>query len=175
MVRKMIGICALAVLALLVSTGIAKADGVDTFTYQSGGNTYVWQLPDSPSPDSGDVYPGDGFLLNNVEVSENGGARILGSFGFYTAICAGGFDLTVGDNSMITTGWVPLYSGPEWSPTFLPGTYDLTDYAIDNTGCDGTLVIATPEPSGISLLGLGLLAVLLRFHSKKLVASQTRA
>jgi hypothetical protein len=172
MVRKILGICALAALSVLGSSVVAKADSLEPFIYQSDGNTFVWQLPLSPTLDPGDVYPDEGFILNNVMVSENGGVPVLGSFGFYNALCSGGFDLTEGANFMIGTGWVPLYTGPESNPTFIPGTYQLTDYGINEAGLPGTLVIGTPEPSAFTLLIFGFLALLLAFYSKKFFESQ---
>ena len=174
MTRKIFGSCGLALVLALFAASMTKADSVDNFTYTSNGNTFVWQLPASPVPDSGDVYPGMAFFLNNVSVSENGGAGVLTSLGFYSAASAGGFDMTIG-NTYVTTGWVPLYSGPESAPTFLQGTFHLTDYgwqlnssqantlSDSDPGVPGTLsIVAMPEPSSLVLLiagSLGLLAI----------------
>ncbi len=160
MVRKFIEIFSLVALSVLGLSTIAKADGVDDFNYQSDGNTFVWQLPASPVVDSENVYPGIGFILNDVSVSENGGPVELGSFIFFSNACAGGFDLSFGDDLVANTGWVQIYSGPESNPTFTPGTYSLTDDAINIDGLPGTLVIPgntpVPEPSAFVLLSLGL-------------------
>jgi hypothetical protein len=172
MIRKLLGICTLAALSVLGSSAIAKADSMEPFTYQSNGNTFVWELPVSPTPDPGNVYPSEGFLLNNVMVSENGAAPVLGSFGFYNVLCSGGFDLIEGDNLLIATGFTPIYSGPESNPTFKSGTYHLTDYAANTAGISGTLVVGTPEPSALTLLIFGFLALLLAYHSKKFIESQ---
>ena len=73
-------VVALSVLGL---STVAKADTMEAFTYESNGNTFTWQLPASPVPDSGDVYPGFAFALNNVPVSENGGPAQWGVFSFF--------------------------------------------------------------------------------------------
>jgi len=167
MIRKIIGIFSLVVLWAAGSASIAKADTLDTFTYQSGGNTFLWHLSESPVPDSGDVFLGNSFTFNKILVSENGGTGTLATIGFFSASSAGGFDLAMGD-LYITTGGAQLYSGSEYTPTFLTGTFQLSDYSavlFDDAadGANGTLVIskaAVPEPSTFGLLLIGSLALL---------------
>lgn len=97
-VKKFVGICVLAMLLTMGSAKMVKADGVDTFTYTSSGNTLTWQLPASPKPTSGHIHPGPAVVLDNVAVSENGAAPVMGSFDFYSLEDGGGFDLTIGSN-----------------------------------------------------------------------------
>jgi hypothetical protein len=176
MIRKLIGICSLAVLLAMGSASVAKADGVvDTFTYTSNGNTFVWQLPASPVPDGGDVYAGFGFILNDVLVSENGGTAQLGSFGFYSVLCAGGFDLLAGD-IFLSSAWSQLYTGPESSPTFLTGIFQLNEFGsttnlllANEAGAPSTLEISNttvPEPATFSLLLIGSLGLLVAARRK---------
>jgi hypothetical protein len=175
MVRKFIGILTLAVLSVLSLSAVAKADTMDTFNYQSNGNTFVWQLPASPVPDSDGVFSGMAFALSGVSVSENGGPAQLGEFLFFSSDCAGGFDLSFGPNLVANTAWTMLYQGPESNPTFLSGKYELIDFAADIEGTKGTLVIsdgnsAVPEPSALVLLIVGLLALSVGFGSKRLTS-----
>jgi hypothetical protein len=75
--------------------------------------------------------------------------------------------MTIGSNFLVTTGWEQLYHGPESAPTFNPGPYSLTDYAVNSNGLPGTLVVSTPEPSAIGLLSLGLLVLMIAVAWKK--------
>lgn len=52
MIRKILGIFSLAALLAMGFAGRANADGIDidNFTFTSGGNTFVWQLPISSAP-----------------------------------------------------------------------------------------------------------------------------
>ena len=156
--RKCLEVCGLAILLGLLLAPISRADGIETFTYQSSGYTYVWQLPVSPTPVSSDVYPSWGFTLDNVPVSVDGGAPMLGSFDFYSSDCAGGFDLTFGGTDVPVDAYGPMvYTDPESAPVFLTGVFSFTDFGMNDNGVPGTLVVATPEPSSIGLLIIGLL------------------
>ena len=180
MIRKILGIFSLAALLAMGFAGRAKADGIDNFTFTSGGNTFVWQLPDAPVPD-GEVNPGNGFVLNNVAISMNGGAPILSSIGmgFYAAFLSGGFDFQVGE-TYVGTGFCnrtgpQLYTGPESNPKFSIGTFQLTDFgtaadcAVPDVGVPGTLTISSapvPEPSTYLLMIVGSLGLLLAARRK---------
>jgi hypothetical protein len=172
MIRNFIGILSLAVVGLLASANIAKADQLNTFTYSADGNTFVWQLPASPTPD--EFEPLIGFQIDNVQFSENGGAWTLGSFGFYNFLCGGGFDLTSNGDYMINAFSSQLYSGPDWNPSFAAGAYDLTDYGTNLWGDPATLAISTPEPSSFALLGMGFLALLAGLSSTKLISARQK-
>ncbi len=165
---KLLGICGLAILLAAGSASLAKADGVDSFSYQANGSTFTWQLPNSPTPTGPDVYPGWGFTLENIPVSVNGAAPVLGSFDFFSSTCSGGFDLTIGSNVPADAYGPALYTGPESAPTFLPGKFSFTDYGSNNNGVPGTLAITNvPEPSSLGLLAIGLLIFAVVFTSKK--------
>ena len=162
MSRRIFWMFALGFLCVLVATDIAKGDSIDNFKYQSDGNTFVWQLPGSPVPAIGDVTPGIAFVLNNIPVSENGGPPTPGSFMFFSSL-SGGLDLNFGSALPINAGGPQLYSGLESNPTFLLGTFQLTDYAIDTeNGLPGTLVVSSaqvPEPLPLVLLGIGFMVL----------------
>jgi hypothetical protein len=170
--KKFMAVLSFSLLLTLCSAGLAKADGVDNFTYTSNGNTFIWQLQSSPSLSDNNIYPGIAFTIGNVLVTENGGTPQLGSFDFYSTECSGGFDLTFGQTVPVNTIGQQLYSGWEGTPTFLTGTFLETDYGLSDSGIPGTLVISTanvPEPSTVGLLAAGILLLLVAFGSRKIV------
>jgi hypothetical protein len=171
--RFIIGVLLIAVMGL-VSASRAQADGVDTFTYTFDGNTFVWQLPSSPTIGAGDFTLGNFFAILDVPYSENGVAQTPSEFDFFSfPLGEGGFEIiTPSLTSPANTFGAQLYSGMEDAPTFIPGTYQLNNDSP--TGPTGTLVISTssvsvPESSSLILLGSGLLS-LLGFARKKLLA-----
>ncbi len=157
---------ALLVCLLLTISFVASADTVDTFVYESNSITYTWTLPASPTVSQSDVYPGWGFVLENVPVSENPGGVQWTMLTFYTLFCSGGFDIQLADMSFLaSTTDVQVYTGSEANPIFTPGVYALTDWANPDATSNGVLTItssAIPEPSSstLLLLGLGILAAL---------------
>lgn len=175
MIRKILGILALVAALALGSAGVAKADGValDNFTYTVGGQTFQWQLPAAPTPTGDNVFPPFGFILGNVSVTDNVGTTLT-DIGFYANNSfidnGGGFDFQFGDLYMDAFG-PQLYSGFENSPTFIIGTYQMTEVGSiagslesDNAGVPAKLVISSapvPEPSTFILLIVGSLGVLL--------------
>jgi hypothetical protein len=150
--RLIIGGLLIAILGL-VSASRAQADGGDdTFTYTFAGNTFVWQLPASPTIGAGDFVTGD-YFISDVTFTENGVAQAPGDIRFFSSEAYGGFEGVDSD-----TFGAQLYSGTEEFPTFTPGTYYLNNGT--STGPLGTLVISTPEPSSLMLIGSGLLSLL---------------
>jgi hypothetical protein len=176
MIRKIIGILALVAALVLGSAGVAKADGIalDNFTYTVGGQTFQWQLPASPTPTADNASPPFGFILSNVSVTDKAGTTAIADIGFYANNSfidnGGGFDFQFGDLYIDAFG-DQLYSGFENSPTFILGTYKMTERGSiagslesDNAGLPGKLVISSapvPEPSTLILLIVGSLGVLL--------------
>jgi len=155
--RLIIGGLLIGILGL-VSASRARADGgVDTFTYNFGGNTFSWQLPASPTIGAGDFFTSHYFEIFDVPYTENGVAQAPAELIFFSAPAeGGGFE-----GALLDAFGMQLYSGTEEAPTFLPGTYDLNNGS--STGPLGTLVISTPipspEPSSLMLIGSGLLSL----------------
>lgn len=151
---------------VLISATQGRADSMDSFVYQFGGNTFTWQLLSSPPVAPENAFPGFQFFLTGVSVSENGGAGVLGTMDFYSASngAGGGLDFFDGAGDYFFNVFGPqLYSGSESAPTFLTGIF--TNLMDDgNTGGPlpgtGTLKIAgtaaVPEPPSLLLLVLGL-------------------
>jgi hypothetical protein len=178
MITKFIGVWTLAVLCGVGLAPAARADGVDTFTYQSNGNTFVWQLPSSPTPGGGDISPGYSFTLYNISVSENNAAPVSGTFDFYTLLSSGGFDLEIGNDFAIDAVGPPaVFTELVSAPTFLTGKFQFTDYGTGASGSPGKLTITSnvPEPSIVGLLAMGILLLALVWQAKEQTAFRFKA
>jgi hypothetical protein len=154
--RLIISFSLIAILGL-VSAGQAKADSNDNFSYQFGGNTFSWQLPASPNVGS-DYFIGQFFYILDVPFSENGAPQTLADLAFYSTGDGGGVELYNGSTTFIDAFGAQLYEGLESAPTFLPGSYELNNDSA--TGPVGTLVISTPEPESLLLVGIGIFALI---------------
>jgi len=163
--------CALIILSalLFLSAAPLRADGVDNYVYTAAGNTFTWQLPANPTPGSGSD-PAYYFTFSNFMLKENG-HNVTGTLDFYTNLDFGGFDFLAGnpaDPVVLIDAWGPqLFSeGPTGLPTMLTGNFSFWDYAGNDNNPFvppywGTLqVTATPEPSALLLLFVGLVTAL---------------
>ena len=165
--RYLIASCLMLAVFGLFSATQAQADTIDNFTYQEGDNTFTWQLPSSPTILASDFLPGLAFGIPDVAYSENDIPQNPASLTFLSLPLGGGFFLLDVVQGILASG-SQLYSGPEDAPTFLTGTFSLTDISGGN-GIPATLTITSvPEPSSLMLLGTGMLA-LLGFALKKAI------
>ena len=158
-----------AVLFSLLFSAPVRADGMDNFTYQCNGNTFTWQLPASSTFAPDHFFTGLGFEYVDVSVSENGGTPILGFMTYFSSL-SGGLDFYIynGHNSyFINNGGDQLYVGSEDNPTFLLGTFSLSDcaYSDSDEGLPGRLTIssAVPEPGTLLLLSLASALAILTY------------
>lgn len=149
----------LALAATLLSAGVANA-GLLQFQI-TGDYTATWTLDSNPTPDV--VGEGEGFVIYDVDYPD--AIFGLADLWFFNANIGGGLqieDFYGGYNFLVTDG-PQLYSGSESDPTFLTGTFNLTEYLGS-----GTYVLTitdleapgeVPEPATGALLigGLGLL------------------
>jgi hypothetical protein len=185
--RYLIASCLVLAVFALFSATQAQADTIDNFTYQAGANTFQWQLPASPTVLASNIIPGFSFTIPNVAFSENGIVQNPADVEFFSVLnLGGGFDFKVLVFDPVTQSFFPLisavgpsiYAGPESTPTFLTGTFSMTDFGNANAvGIASTLAITStsvPEPSSLMLLGTGML-VLLGFARKKAIVYRHNA
>lgn len=107
------------------------------------------------------VDMGFGFVINNPSNLVINGAPSADFLAFYNGAFDGAFwAFSSGSTFDAALSGPQLYSGPENTPTFSPGTFSL----LGLDGAKYTLTISTvstPEPSALLLLTAGLSAMLL--------------
>ncbi len=149
---------ALSLLAIAATVTAAKAD---TFKLTGEGDTYTFSLAASPTV----IAIPYGFEVTGVTVTDNGVSQAGSTLTFYDQAYDGGLEIQPNANTLVFDS-DQLYSGTDDSPTFLLGTFKLTD---DIDGAKYKLVIKAdpagdptgspvPEPSSIALLASGSLA-----------------
>jgi len=146
-----------AVLALCLAA--VPAARADTYTYTFSGDIKGSFVIDS-SISTTQVGP-SAYFFEAITDATGDFSQIPGAF-FGDA--GNGF---VGDMqipfSLLTTAGVQLYTGSEYDPTFLTGTFNLTHLQTDEPvtlNVVDSSVAATPEPSSLILLGTGVLGTI---------------
>jgi hypothetical protein len=160
-----------ALAAMLFSAGVANAA---LYQFQlTGDYTASWQMNSTADPD----FAFDGFLFSVYDVEGNfpGSLANLADLTFYNADAGGGFEIIdfLGDQVLLVTDGRQLYTGPERSPTFLLGTFALSEfegfgnYMLTVTDLDALPGPGeVPEPATAALL-LGGLGVLLASRKRR--------
>jgi hypothetical protein len=152
--------------AILATPFVAKADTLD-FTLTGGGDTFTFSLPSNPVPASSSN--GVSFTLSSILITE-GAASFTSDITFFNindAAHSGGlmFSLPIAPpvpptNIDLTGDQTYEPTSLESAPVFAPGQFNLTDGSPKGDD-DFTLKIDSevPEPSSITLLASGILAL----------------
>jgi hypothetical protein len=164
-VRKLVA----AALAASASTLPAQAAIYD-FTI-TGDYSARFQLDSSPRPD--EAVPGNGFVLWDVEGTFPGSIFDVADLTFFNGGLGGGLEIYdfYGANALLSTDGPQLYSGSENAPTFLTGTYALTQFNGSGTyslTISNPAVAAVPEPATWAMMfaGFGMVGFAMRRRSK---------
>jgi hypothetical protein len=141
---------------LFAVTASAYADTLN-FTLSGEGTTFSFSLPSNPVPDV--FQAGDSFLIAQVPVTVDDQFGAISDVQFSNVSQEGGLViLSVSPLPSTSVIGPQIYSGPESSPQFSAGTFNLESIS-DNAPY--TLVITNespvPEPSTWILLGSGAL------------------
>ncbi len=151
-------ICAATLLGTVASTPVG-ATVLDTFTFTTseyGGIDETFSLPATGTPDQS--TSNFSFMYIGKDVL-NGTTESDVFFYFLNQKTSfGGYDL----GGVLPFGGKQVYTGAEYAPTFVPGTYNLVDVF---TGASGTLIISSvPESKSWAMLlaGFGVIGYRLR-------------
>jgi PEP-CTERM motif len=152
-------------LLVLAATSLpvaAHADTIDDFVLTGPiGDTITFSLPASPpifgpsSPFLFETFP----VLLSFNPPYFGSKNLDGQILFYSALGGGGLNVMIyhpGGTTPILDHGDLLYSGTTTAPTFLTGTFNVGSDTVTITPQTGPV----PEPSTLTLLGTGIIAVL---------------
>jgi len=140
-------------------TAAATAAQADTYQFTlTGDYSASWQLESTVFSDA--YADGTGFAMYDVDGFADALLGVADVY-FWHGDIGGGLQIEdyYGDAILVSTDGPQLYTGTEDNPTFLLGSFELTEY--QGTGSytlTVTNISAVPEPASIALMlgGLGL-------------------
>lgn len=169
---KRLALLATCAATALFSTTVAHAAGegnVELTYLLSGPIPMEFKLPANPPLSS--FSPGNSFLtarLTGIAGTSTGDAF----FGFFSNRLGGGLQLldAATGKSIFSLGGAQLYSGHEWTPSLLSGTFGMTDrsngasYTLEVAALPSGSPPAVPEPASWAMMvsGFGLAGGTLR-------------
>lgn len=128
----------------------------DSFALSGSGVDDTFSLPSSPLISASGSY---GFTIDNVAVNESGIIAQL-QLTFFSQALGGGLLLESASATDVNGFGNQLYRGANNHPTFVAGTFALSD--LETYRLTITPTVPAPEPSTFLLLGIGMLLVLIR-------------
>ena len=159
---------------IFVSALPARAETIDEFVFVAGPDTFSWSMPVPAAPY--DSTPGVGDTFSVQTAFQNGNIQTDLYFSLsdpsWSSLYSFEFSNPTGSYSY-TGNYVPILIGPDSTPSFMLGTFDLPSIYtfielpdIEEGTVSAELTIgqgsASPvsEPSTIVLLGTGLIGTL---------------
>lgn len=167
----------LAVSALLFFSAPSANAEIYTFAVNSkDGENFSFTLDKSPTPDEYTKGDFSGFGIFNLTTT----IRPLPFYEIYFFGPGAGNGFSIFDGTadiffpVFEASSAPLYQGPENAPTFLPGTYLMSNIFGDPIG-SLTISGAVPEPSTWAMMILGFAGVGFMAYRRRNQATALRA
>jgi hypothetical protein len=133
----------------------AMAAQADTYQFTlSGDYTASWTLNSTVVAD--DYADGIGFMVWDIEGNFPGSLIDVADLTFWHGDIGGGLSIDdyYGEQTLLIADGPQLYTGTEDSPTFILGSYNLTEY--EGSGTYTLTISAVPEPASIALMLAGI-------------------
>ena len=160
----------LAAAAFAALMFVTPAQAVTLNFVLTGDYSASWSLDSSPAPDN--RTDGVVFGVNSVTGDFPGTSANIVNVTFYPGGNGGGLGLVEFPGLFVLTDGPQLYTGSEAHPTFLIGTFDLTEfvgngnYTLTITDPNATGTVPEPATWALMLGGFGLVGSAMRRRQK---------